>query len=108
MAFAAVEAGSSGGGLDRAEIGERKPAETLHSAWWRRRWREGRFRFLVWRFVVRARVIRVAAEGSQYQLLPLEELLRFEFTPQAEQAMTRFLEFSEGFSGSLPLFDWKR
>ena len=38
----------------------------------------------------------------------LEELLRFEFTPQAEQAMTRFLEFSEGFSGSLPLFDWKR
>ncbi len=78
MILAAVEAGSSGGGLDRAEIGERKPAETLHSAWWRRRWREGRFRFLVWRFVVRARVIRVAAEGSQYQLLPLEELLRFD------------------------------
>ena len=78
MAFAAVEAGSSGGGLDRAEIGERKPAEALHSAWWRGRWRERRFRLLARRLAIRARVIGVSAKGSQDQLLPLEQLLRFD------------------------------
>ena len=37
----------------------------------------------------------------------LEDLLRFEFTEEARGAMSRFLELSEGFTGPVPLFDWK-
>ena len=37
----------------------------------------------------------------------LEELLRFEFTDQASDAMGRFLQLSEGFSDPIPLFNWK-
>ena len=36
----------------------------------------------------------------------LEELLRFEFTDQAREAMSRFLQLSEGFSEPIPLFNW--
>ena len=37
----------------------------------------------------------------------LEDLLRFEFTDQAAEAMARFLELSEGFSQPIPLVNWK-